>query len=64
MKERSSRAIYERGLAAGRLQERERYARLRRAADDAYLWCCTYAKDFRLTDTCQSLKAGLAETEA
>ena len=55
---------YLEGLETGARIQRERYARLRRAADDVYLWCCTYAQDFRLTDTCQNLKAGLAETEA
>ena len=54
---------YLEGLEMGARIMRERHARLRRSADDTYLWCCTYAQDFRLTDTCQSLKAALAELE-
>jgi len=56
--------FYLSGLECGARIMREQHARLRRAADDTYLWCCTYAQDFRLTDICQSLKAGLVETEA
>ena len=54
---------YLEGLETGARIMRERHARLRRAADDTYLWCCTYAQDFRLTDICQSLKAALANLE-
>ena len=55
---------YLRGLEVGARIQSERHARLRRAADDTYLWCCTFAKSFRLTDICHNLKAGLVETEA
>ena len=55
---------YLEGLECGARIVRERHARLRRSADDTYLWCRTHIPDFRLTDICQSLSAGLAETEA
>ena len=58
-----STLAYLEGLECGARIMRERHARLRRSADDTYLWCCTHAVAFRLTDICQSLKAALANLE-
>ena len=59
----TSALAYLEGLETGARIVRERHARLRRSADDTYLWCCTHAVAFRLTDICQSLKAALANLE-
>ena len=54
---------YQRGVIDGATAEQKRHARLVHAARETLDWCRKHATDFRTTDICQDLTAGLAELE-